>query len=289
MSITTQSLSETYTRPDIKSRAKLAMGRTQPVGYARIFALPKFPTATDRELNIYEHLTKVHSTHGGQSLIHLKTDNLMLSLEDNTMLVDFAKAEAEDPSPRKQIDKCRIIYKSRSFRRPAGNKSYGLPILCDFGEARIGKKQESGPFVQPHIYRAPEIIFEMPWGNAVDIWNLAALIWDLFEGEHLFGDIFDTKGGHDPFKHLALMVGLIGPPPSEFVKRSETTEQCFDSTGSWVALEDATVPSVSLESLERRLSGQEKESFLRFMRSMLKWLPEERKTANQLLQDPWLL
>ncbi|KAA8647912.1 serine/threonine-protein kinase [Aspergillus tanneri] len=356
MSITTQSLSETYTRPDIKSRAKLAMGRTQPVGYARIFALPKFPTATDRELNIYEHLTKVHSTHGGQSLIRelydsfelqglvgrhcclvlqpmhmtllemiklnprpfdppllkmivkrlllaldflhteagvihtdLKTDNLMLSLEDNTMLVDFAKAEAEDPSPRKQIDKCRIIYKSRSFRRPAGNKSYGLPILCDFGEARIGKKQESGPFVQPHIYRAPEIIFEMPWGNAVDIWNLAALIWDLFEGEHLFGDIFDTKGGHDPFKHLALMVGLIGPPPSEFVKRSETTEQCFDSTGSWVALEDATVPSVSLESLERRLSGQEKESFLRFMRSMLKWLPEERKTANQLLQDPWLL
>ena len=32
-------------------------------------ALPKFPTATDRELRIYEHLTKVDSTHPGQSLI----------------------------------------------------------------------------------------------------------------------------------------------------------------------------------------------------------------------------
>lgn len=100
----------------------------------------------------------------------------MLSLEDNTMLGDFAKAEVEDPSPRKEIDQSRIIYKSRKFRRPAGGKSYGLPILCDFGEARIGKIQESGPFVQPHIYRAPEIIFEMSWGNAVDIWNLAALV-----------------------------------------------------------------------------------------------------------------
>lgn len=100
----------------------------------------------------------------------------MLSLEDNNMLADFAKAEAEDPSPRKKIDESRIIYKSRRFRRPARGKSYGLPILCDFGEARIGKTQTSGPFVQPHIYRAPEIIFEMSWGSAVDIWNMAGLV-----------------------------------------------------------------------------------------------------------------
>jgi hypothetical protein len=100
----------------------------------------------------------------------------MLSLEDNTMLTDFAKAEVKEPSPWKKIDGSRIIYKSRPFRRPVGGKSYGLPVLCDFSEARIGKIQESGPFIQPHIYRAPEIIFEMSWGSAVDIWNLAGLV-----------------------------------------------------------------------------------------------------------------
>lgn len=100
----------------------------------------------------------------------------MLSLEDHNMLADFAKAEAENPSPRKKIDDSRTIYKSRRFRRPARDKSYGLPILCDLGDARIGKTQESGPFVQPHIYRAPEIIFEIPWGSAVDIWNMAGLV-----------------------------------------------------------------------------------------------------------------
>lgn len=47
-------------------------------------------------------------------------------------------------------------------------------VTC--GEARIGRTQQSGPLIQPHIYRAPEIIFEMPWGSAVDIWNMACLV-----------------------------------------------------------------------------------------------------------------
>jgi len=48
------------------------------------------------------------------------------------------------------------------------------------------------------------------------------------------------------------------------------------------------VPSASLEALEKRLAGNEKDLFIGFLRSMLKWLPEERRTAGQLLQDPWL-
>ncbi|KKK14984.1 hypothetical protein P175DRAFT_0554466 [Aspergillus ochraceoroseus IBT 24754] len=318
--------------------------------------LPDYPTATDHELRVYEHLAKLDSLHPGQSLIRelydafdlqgpggthrclvlqpmnmtllemmrmnprpfdlpllkmtvrrlllaldflhaeaevihtdLKTDNLMLSLEDNSMLADFATAESKTPSPRKLISQSRIIYSSRKFRRPTRGRNYGLPVLCDFGEARIGKTQESGPFIQPHIYRAPEVIFEMPWGSAIDIWNLAGLIWDMFEGQHLFGDIFHSRGGHDPFKHLALMVALIGPPPAEFVQRSETTEQCFDSSGGWIAHHEAPIPSVSLEALEKRLSGEEKEFFLAFIMSMLKWMPEERKTAKQLLEHPFLL
>lgn len=111
------------------------------------------------------------------------------------------------------------------------------------------------------------------------------------------------------------MVALIGRPTSEFVRRSETTEQCFDPSGkhtafafevllvplqlwdyntnkhvgAWIAYKDATIPLVSLESREKRLAGREKELFIQFMKSMLKWLPEQRKTARQLLEDPWLL
>lgn len=92
------------------------------------------------------------------------------------MLADFAAEEVRQPSPRKRIDESRTIYQSRQFCRPFRGKSFGLPILCDFGEARLGKAHESSPFVQPNIYRSPEIIFEMAWGSPVDIWNLGSLV-----------------------------------------------------------------------------------------------------------------
>ncbi|KAF9239208.1 hypothetical protein DTO013E5_7855 [Penicillium roqueforti] len=188
--------------------------------------------------------------HTEANVIHtdLKTDNVMLSLEETTMLADFADKEIRHPILRKSIDGTRTIYQSRQFRRPLR------------GEARIGKTHNSGPFT-----------------------------WDLFEGRHLFGNIFDDEGNYDPFKHLASMVALIGPPLPDFIQRSETMGQCFDRNGIWTAHEDAVMPWDSLESLEMRLSDCEKESFLRFLRSMLKWLPEERMTARQLLDDPWLL
>lgn len=56
-------------------------------------------------------------------------------------------------------------------------------------------------------------------------------IWDLFEGQHLFGNIFDEHDNHDSFKHLALMIALFGPPPVDFIQRSETISQCFDHNG----------------------------------------------------------
>ena len=105
----------------------------------------------------------------------IKSDNLMLTIEDESMLERFEMAELETPSPRKIVDGSRTIYQSRRFGPPKDSK-YGLPLLCDLGEARIHKAQLSRPFVQPHIYRAREVIFEMQWGPPIDIWNVACLV-----------------------------------------------------------------------------------------------------------------
>lgn len=115
----------------------------------------------------------------------MKADNLILTVEDPTMLERFEEAEINEPGPRKPVDQSRTIYKSRHLPKPKGDK-YGLPILCDFGEARIGQTQGSGPFVQPHIYRAPEVIFEMPWGPPIDIWNLGGLVRIQTSGPRMF-------------------------------------------------------------------------------------------------------
>jgi serine/threonine-protein kinase SRPK3 len=36
------------------------------------------------------------------------------------------------------------------------------------------------------------------------------------------------------------------------------------------------------------MSGEEKLRFIQFIRRMVKWSPEERSTARELLEDPWL-
>ena len=88
-----------------------------------------------------------------------------------SVLVDFEKAENENPSARNVYDD-RIVYASRRFRLP---KSYGHPVLCDFGEARRGNV-ENNDDIQPEVYRAPEVILEMNWSYSVDIWNVGVMV-----------------------------------------------------------------------------------------------------------------
>ena len=58
------------------------------------------------------------------------------------------------------------------------------------------------------------------------------------------------------------------------------------ATGKWRGA--AEVPKGTLEEAEKRLEGEEKKLFLGFVRKMLKWKPEERSSAKDLLDDFWL-
>ena len=45
---------------------------------------------------------------------------------------------------------------------------------------------------------------------------------------------------------------------------------------------------LSLEAREEWFDGEKKEQFLNFIRSMLRWDLNDRLTAHELLDDPWL-
>lgn len=44
----------------------------------------------------------------------------------------------------------------------------------------------------------------------------------------------------------------------------------------------------TFESTLSKVNGEEKRMFITFVNRMIKWNPEERSTAKELLQDPWL-
>ncbi len=108
----------------------------------------------------------------------IKASNILQEIEDESILDEFKTAEIETPSDRKILDD-RTIYRSRRLGRP---KSYGRPVLCDFGEAR-NCEVENNDDIQPEVYRAPEVILEMPWSYSVDIWNVGVMVNPLFNGQ----------------------------------------------------------------------------------------------------------
>ena len=112
-------------------------------------------------------------------------------------------------------------------------------------------------------------------------------MWNLFEGKHMFALLPQDKDINAC--HLAQMVALLGgPPPLEFLRRSKTKIpwQYFTERGEWRG--PADIPEDTLETTEENLRGDDKAQFLAFVRKMVRWKPEDRRSARELLEDPWL-
>ena len=59
-------------------------------------------------------------------------------------------------------------------------------------------------------------------------------------------------------------------------------------TGNLLQVDSRMETDDDLESTMSNLQSEEKAEFLRFARRMLKWLPEERASARDLLLDPFI-
>ncbi|KAK2051206.1 protein kinase [Colletotrichum caudatum] len=206
-------------------------------------------------------------------------NNILLGAEDSTVFSQIQNAELRSPSPRKVLVD-RTIYLSYSMPITSG-----APVISDFGAARLGEPgQKHSGDVMPGVYRAPEIIIGLQWDSKIDIWSVGVMVWDLFEGGRLFRAVKDAR--LDDEQHLAEMTALLGPPPKRFLELSEKCRQYWDSEGNWIAA--TPVPKQSFESREIRLEGKEKEILVAFVRKVLRWLPEDRPTAEELFKDEFL-
>lgn len=104
-------------------------------------------------------------------ILDIKADNIMFGIGDDSVFNDFVEEELQNPCPRKELDG-RTIYVSRELKMPW---EWGAPVLCDFGSATLGGRDHFED-IQPNIYRAPEVILEVPWTYSVDIWNVGCMV-----------------------------------------------------------------------------------------------------------------
>ncbi|KAJ5832974.1 protein kinase [Penicillium riverlandense] len=228
--------------------------------------------------------------------------NIMLGINDDSVFTNFEEKELQHPVPRKMVViDGRIIYMSRDLRMP---KYLGTPVLCDFGSAMLGDQYHS-EFIQPNIYRAPEVILGVPWTYSVDIWNVGCMIWDIYEGGSLFTGQDPEFHKYRSRAHLAEMINLLGPPPPSLLAQGELRDKFFSDKGKSRSFPNSLTiydflgdfrteillkDQVPLEERENNIDEeQERKAFLPLMRKMLQWEPSKRSSAKELSEDEWIL
>ncbi|KAF4949127.1 hypothetical protein FGADI_9131 [Fusarium gaditjirri] len=230
--------------------------------------------------------------HSECRIVHtdLKPDNIMVKIEDPSIFERDAQDEFDNPLLQKHVNEHHIIYLSRNNYGPLSVPT-GIIQIVDFD---LSVRAEPGKIhmgaIQGEIYRAPEVILNAGYTYSADIWSLGVTLWDLLEGKSLFNPTAPGKADeYDDQSHLGQISALIGPPPQSLLSSGQRTSIFYKPNGE---LKDpGRVPAPGDFTFEKTIScmsGEEKLRFIRFIKRMVRWSPEGRSTARELLDDPWL-
>jgi len=107
--------------------------------------------------------------------VDLKADNILLTFEDQSVIKEYVKNQADHPMPRKKVGD-RNIYLSHNNFGPLKSLLM-FPKIVDFGLAhRVDNEKPLRHPIQPPLYHAPEVLLGVPWSYSTDIWNLGVLV-----------------------------------------------------------------------------------------------------------------
>lgn len=114
--------------------------------------------------------------HTEANIVHtdLKLDSIMLKYGLWKVLPSIERKSLDGKlSARSVIDDEVTIYHGVNM---LPTTSHGPPLLCDFGQARIGTIMDWEGDIQPQLMRAPEVVMRMSWDHKIDIWNAGCLV-----------------------------------------------------------------------------------------------------------------
>ncbi|KAF5576745.1 kinase domain-containing protein [Fusarium pseudoanthophilum] len=163
--------------------------------------------------------------------------------------------------------------------------------LADFGTA-FNPSQETRLLSYTHLQnRPPEAVFDStkPLTFSSDIWSLGLMVWECMgSGPFMGGFLFDED------EVIADQVDALGPLPHEWWEKWETRTNVLTEDGkrkggieTW-PLQKRFDLDIQRETKAEKLDDQESRAFLDMVKGMLRFRPEERLTADQVLRSEWM-
>ncbi|XP_056450542.1 dual specificity protein kinase CLK1-like isoform X1 [Gadus chalcogrammus] len=102
-------------------------------------------------------------------------------------------------------------YNDRLKRDQRTLKSLDVKVV-DFGNATFDRDHHPS-LVSTRHYRAPEVILDLGWNQACDVWSLGCILMEYYLGL----TVFQT---HDSKEHLAMMERVLGPIPPSLLSKT---------------------------------------------------------------------
>uniref|UniRef100_A0A673GQZ3 non-specific serine/threonine protein kinase n=1 Tax=Sinocyclocheilus rhinocerous TaxID=307959 RepID=A0A673GQZ3_9TELE len=142
--------------------------------------------------------------------------------------------------------------------------------------------------IQTRQYRALEVLIGAEYGPPADIWSTACMAFELATGDYLF----EPHSGEDYTRdedHIAHIIELLGPIPPHFALSGRYSREYFSRRGELRHISNLKpwgLFEVLLEKYEWPLD--QAAQFSDFLLTMLESIPENRATAAECLQHPWI-
>lgn len=179
-------------------------------------------------------------------------------------------------------------------------KRSGIKVI-DFGSSCLSNKQMY-QYIQSRFYRSPEVILQLPYSVAIDMWSLGCILVEMHTGEPLFS-------GSDQFDQMQKIVKILGMIPDDILMSMKEEERNkyfeIDTNGEWTIKQKEgqpiVVPSMnpieSLKELFRRRNASTEASqpagnydvFVDLVYRMLAFRPSERIKPHQALQHQFIV
>uniref|UniRef100_A0AC35UFN7 Protein kinase domain-containing protein n=1 Tax=Rhabditophanes sp. KR3021 TaxID=114890 RepID=A0AC35UFN7_9BILA len=86
----------------------------------------------------------------------------------------------------KLLRKCSILHADIKPDNILVNTSFNKLKLCDFGSGSHISDADIAPYLVSRFYRAPEIMMGFPYEYGIDMWSVAATLYEMYTGKIMF-------------------------------------------------------------------------------------------------------
>ncbi|XP_048023107.1 dual specificity protein kinase CLK4b isoform X2 [Megalobrama amblycephala] len=174
-----------------------------------------------------------------------------------------------------------IKYNSKMKRDERTLKRLDVKVV-DFGNATYDHEHHTSVVSTRH-YRAPEVILELGWNQACDVWSLGCILIEFYLGLTLFQT-------HDSKEHLAMMEKVLGPIPTHLLQKTRKRRYVHHDKLDWDEHSSAgRYVRKHCKPLKQYMSSKTPEHELLFdlLQKMMEYDSSKRITLEQAIAHPF--